>query len=156
MYLYDVQPRGEVETEVLFEEDGTIKEVAPEGDAKEEVFEVPYNLRRLRHSLEDLNTSHRAVGDDMWSRQRLLEQSVYDVAVERLKHEHEMLEKLARPTGIINKSLRSLMWEWHQKLADRLQDDISVLVKDEAELSAQHQYICFSFVNMVCNSHVNK
>ena len=122
---------------MLFNKDGSIKEVPPEGDANEEVYEVPFNLRRLRINLDKLSTTHRALGDDLWARQRLLEQSVYDVAVERLKHEHEALEKLQRPTGIYAKSLRALMWEWHQKLTKRLEDDISVLVKEDAEPHGQ-------------------
>jgi DNA-directed RNA polymerase len=134
-----------VETEVQFAEDGTVNEAPPEGDPNEEVYEVPYNLRRLRFNLDKLNTTHLALGDDLWARQRLLEQSVYDVAVERLKHEHETLEKLQRPTGIYNKSLRVLMWEWHQKLSKRLEDDISVLVKEEAVPGTLHFLPCIEF-----------
>lgn len=128
-----LQPRGQVETEVQFDPDGTVREVAPVGDAKEEVYEVPYNLRQLRSSLGKLNSTHKALGDDLWARQRLLEQSVYDVAVERLKHEHETLDKLQRSSTLGDKSLRALMWDWHQKLSKRLEDDISVLVQEEAQ-----------------------
>ena len=94
---------------------------------------MPYNLRQLRTNLNKLSATHRALGDDLWARQRLLEQSVYDVAVERLKHEHETLEKLQRSSSLGDKPLRVLMWDWHQKLSKRLEDDISVLVQEEAQ-----------------------
>lgn len=126
------QPRGEVETEVQFDDDGSIREITPVGDAKEQVYEVPYNLRQLRTNLNKLSASHRTLGDDLWARQRLLEQSVYDVAVERLRHEHETLEKIKRSSSLGDKPLRALMWDWHQKLSKRLEDDISVLVQEES------------------------
>jgi DNA-directed RNA polymerase, mitochondrial len=128
-----LQPRGQVETEVQFDVDGTVREISPVGDAKEEVYEVPYNLRQLRSSLSKLGATHKALGDDLWARQRLLEQSVYDVAVERLRHEHETLDRLQRSSTLGGKPLRALMWDWHQKLSKRLEDDITVLVQEEAQ-----------------------
>lgn len=128
-----LQPRGQVETEVQFGDDGSIRELTPTGDAKEEVYEVPYNLRQLRTNLNRLSATHRALGDDLWARQRLLEQSVYDVAVERLKHEHEVMEKLNRASTLGGKPLRELMWDWHQKLSKRLEDDIIILKEEEAQ-----------------------
>ncbi|KAF8591711.1 DNA/RNA polymerase [Ramaria rubella] len=118
---------------VRLREDGTVLEVPAEGDGSEEVYEVPYNLRKLRANLNKLNATHKTLGDDLWARQQLLEQSVYDIAVERLKHEHENLEKLQLSTPLGGKPLRALMWDWHQKLTKRLEDDIGVLVKEEAQ-----------------------
>ncbi|KAF8520293.1 hypothetical protein JB92DRAFT_2828183 [Gautieria morchelliformis] len=137
-HLKDVPPvkpvlPGKVETEIQFGDDGFVREVSPQGDVKEEVFEVPYNLRRLRTNLNKLGASHRVLGENLWARQRLLGQSVYDVAVERLKHEHETLEKLQRSSTLGGKALRALMWDWHQKLTKRIEDDISVLVQEEAQ-----------------------
>ncbi|KIJ34927.1 hypothetical protein M422DRAFT_80735, partial [Sphaerobolus stellatus SS14] len=66
-------------------------------------------------------------------RQQMLEQSVYDVAVERLRHEHEQLEKIQGTTRLTAKPLRAMMWEWHQKLSKRLFDDVSVLIEEEAK-----------------------
>ncbi|KAF8482192.1 hypothetical protein JB92DRAFT_3085829 [Gautieria morchelliformis] len=119
-----LRPPGEVETELQFGDDGFVGEVSPQANVKEEVFEVPYNLRRLRTNLNKLGASHRALGENLWARQRLLEQSVYDVAVEPLKHEHETLEKLQRSSTLGGKALHALM---------RIEDDISVLVQEEAQ-----------------------
>ncbi|GJJ10389.1 hypothetical protein Clacol_004615 [Clathrus columnatus] len=127
-----LRPRGKVETEVQLSEDGSFTEVEPQGDAKEIVYEVPYNLRRLRQTLSKVTAANRTLGDDLWARQQLLEQSVYDVAVDRLKHEHETLEKLQNNSSSLGgRSLRAMMWDWHQKLSTRLQDDIRVLVEEE-------------------------
>lgn len=131
-----MQPRGDVELEVKITEDGRYEEIQPVGDVKEEVYEVPYNLRQLRQSLQRMTTAHRTLGDNLFARQQILEQSAYDVAVERLKHEHEQLEKLQGNARLHGRPLRALMWDWHQKLWVRLEEDIRVLVQEEAESGA--------------------
>lgn len=113
-------------------EDGRYEQVEPVGDSKEEVYEVPYNLRQLRQSLERLSTAHRALGDNLFARQQILEQSAYDVAVDRLKHEHEQLEKLGN-ARLHTRPLRALMWDWHQKLTARLEQDVGALIQEEAD-----------------------
>lgn len=123
-------------------------EVEPQGDAKEQVYEVPYNLRRLRATLNRVKAANRTLGEDLWARQQLLEQSVYDVAVDRLKHEHETLEKLQNKSSSLGgRSLRAMMWDWHQKLTMRLQDDVRVLVQEETQSRE-----CLYFVS-VCFFH---
>ncbi|KAF8519384.1 DNA/RNA polymerase [Hysterangium stoloniferum] len=123
--------REAVENEIVIEDDGSYTEVKPSGDGKQEVLEIPYNIWRLRDSLKNIGTTHKTLGDDLRARQQLMEQSVYDVAVDRLKHEHQLLEKI-KTSNLGTKSLRALMWDWHQKLVKRLQDDITVLVQEEA------------------------
>ncbi|KAF8578733.1 DNA/RNA polymerase [Ramaria rubella] len=148
-----LRPRRQVENEVRFEEDGSVLEVPAEGDGSEEVYEVPYNLRKLRANLNKLNATHKTLGDDLWARQQLLEQSVYDIAVERLKHEHDNLDKLQLSTPLGGKPLRALMWDWHQKLTKRLEDDIGVLVKEETQTTTTGRGIQFlrlgSFVSLL-------
>ena len=83
--------------------------------------------------MQKLNTTHRTLGDDLYARQQLLEQSIYEVAVERLQHEHEQLQKIQGNSGLAARPLRALMWDWHQKLSTRFEEDIRILIQEEAE-----------------------
>lgn len=70
-------------------------------------------------------------GDNL-SRQKLLEASVYDVAVERLKHQAQKLEDLGLGNkGLEHADLKGWMWNWHQKLQVRLKAEVADLVAQE-------------------------
>lgn len=71
--------------------------------------------------------------DDVLARQKLLEESVYEDATERLKHQAEVFDKLGLGDGSLNGShLQGWMWDWHQKLQRRLKSEIeNVLLKEE-------------------------
>jgi len=90
-----------------------------------ESTEIPFNLDNLRRHLADVNFARRVLPEDVTARQKLLEESVYDVAVNRLKHESEVFADLGVSGGKVRDAdLRRWMWEWHNKLSDRLQDEI--------------------------------
>ncbi|KAF8550661.1 hypothetical protein OG21DRAFT_1487603 [Imleria badia] len=55
------------------------------------VEEIPFNLDNPRKHLAQVTLARRVLPEDVASRQKLLEASVYDVAVERLKHEAKKL-----------------------------------------------------------------
>jgi len=57
---------------------------------------------------------------------------VYEEATERLKHQAELFDKL----GLVDGSLKGLhlqrwMWDWHQKLQNRLKSEIAEVIKSE-------------------------
>jgi DNA-directed RNA polymerase len=94
--------------------------------------EVPFNLNNLRKHLAQVAFARRVLPEDVAARQKLLEESVYDVAVERLRHQSEIFESL----GLDNQGLRQVvlqrwMWDWHEKLLPRLEAEIKQIVKEE-------------------------
>ncbi|THV02643.1 DNA/RNA polymerase [Dendrothele bispora CBS 962.96] len=102
-----------------------VKSASSEEDAnkpKEPTYEVPFNLSNLRRHLARISFARRILPDDVVSRQKLLEESVYDVAVARLKHESEIFEDLGldKEEKLRNPDLRRWMWDWHCKLEERL------------------------------------
>ena len=109
-------------------EDGTIV-------PQDAVEEIPFNLDNLRKHLAKVTLARRVLPEDVAARQKLLEESVYDVAVERLKRESELFDEL----GLGNPSLRRVdlqrwMWDWHQKLSAHLQVEIAKIISTEAKL----------------------
>lgn len=63
--------------------------------------------------------------EDVAARQKLLEDTVYETAMDRLKHESDVFEQLGLDTGHMRQpDLRRWMWDWHTKLQERLQEEI--------------------------------
>ncbi|KAI0052454.1 DNA/RNA polymerase [Auriscalpium vulgare] len=114
----------------------TKKVTSPDGSLSEsDVTEVPFNLEVLRKHLAHVSLARRVLPEDVAARQKLLEESVYEVAVERLRRQAEHFEELGLSSaGLKQVDLQQWMWEWHQKLQVRLKEDLAVLVKDEARL----------------------
>jgi len=77
-----------------------------------------------------MNDTRRILFEDALARQRQLEKSAYDVALERLQTQAERLESF----GIMNpalktNSLQTWMWTWHQKLRSRIEQEITSAAK---------------------------
>jgi DNA-directed RNA polymerase, mitochondrial len=111
-------------------QDGTpqASETAPE-------YEVPFNLNNLRKHLAQMALARRVLPEDVAARQKLLEETVYDVAVERWKHQSELFEELGLGnTGLKQPDLQRWMWDWHQKLRRRLEAEIKDVVAHEKDL----------------------
>ncbi|KAG7096404.1 hypothetical protein E1B28_003847 [Marasmius oreades] len=107
------------------QESGTDQHAEPE-------YEVPFNLANLRRHLAEVSLARRVLPEDVVSRQKMLEESVYDTAVERLQHEATVLEDLGLDNNSLRQpDLRRWMWEWHAKLKVRLAEEIRNI--DEAE-----------------------
>ncbi|KAL4063046.1 hypothetical protein V8B97DRAFT_2026531 [Scleroderma yunnanense] len=107
---------------------------------QEAAEEVPFNLDNLRKNLAKVTLARRVLPEDVAARQKLLEESVYDVAVERLKHESELFDDL----GLGNPSLRRAglqkwMWDWHQKLTAQLESEIARILSTETTQSKSTQ-----------------
>ena len=95
--------------------------------------EVPFNLDILRKHLAHVSLARRVLSEDLAARQKLLEDSVFDVAVQRMRRQAEVLKELGLGDSILKKQdLQLWMWQWHQLLQDRLRDDIAQLIKEES------------------------
>ena len=107
------------------------------GEVPENDSDVPFNLQTLRRHLSQVVLARRALSEDVALRQKMLEQSVYNVAVERMKHQAEQMDSLGLPSkGLQSNDLRGWMWKWHQKLQTRIQAEVENLVIEELVLGA--------------------
>jgi DNA-directed RNA polymerase, mitochondrial len=71
----------------------------------------------FRKHLGQLILTHCVLPEDIFTRQKLLEDSVYEVATEKLKCQAEIFEELGIGDNCLNNShLQCWMWDWHQKL----------------------------------------
>ncbi|KAG0702802.1 hypothetical protein DFH29DRAFT_982201 [Suillus ampliporus] len=115
-------------SEEIVDEDGN---VIP-AQAQEE---VPFNLNNLRNHLAQVTLARRVLPEDLASRQKLLEESVYDVAVERLRHEAKLFDELGLGNRELHRvDLQKWMWDWHQKLKARLEAEIKEIIAAEAKI----------------------
>ena len=95
--------------------------------------EVPFNLDILRKHLAHVSLARRVLSEDLAARQKLLEDSVYDVAVQRMRRQAELFKELGLGDSVLRQpDLQLWMWQWHQLLQTRLKDDIDLLIKEEA------------------------
>ncbi|KAF8841664.1 DNA/RNA polymerase [Paxillus ammoniavirescens] len=96
--------------------------------------EVPFNLDNLRKHLGQIRLARRVLPEDVAARQKLLEESVYDVAVERLRHEAAVFDDLGLGNpGLRRADLQRWMWDWHQKLTSRLETEIAEIIAAESK-----------------------
>jgi DNA-directed RNA polymerase len=109
----------------ILNEDGT-----PSGETE---TEIPFNLDILRKHLAHVSLARRVLSEDLASRQKLVEDSVYDVAVQRMRRQAELFKELGLGDSVLKKQdLQLWMWQWHQHLQARLKEDIALLIKEEA------------------------
>lgn len=112
--------------------------------------EVPFNLEVLRKHLGRLALARRVLPDDAATRQKLLEDSVYEEATERLKHQAEIFDKLGLGDGGLNNShLQSWMWDWHKKLQRRLKSEIPEVIKEESLVEGKNKIGLGPFLSLV-------
>lgn len=105
-------------------EDGT-----PSGETE---TEIPFNLDILRKHLAHVSLARRVLSEDLAARQKLVEDSVYDVAVQRMRRQAELFKELGLGDSVLKtQDLQLWMWQWHQLLQARLKEDIERLVKEE-------------------------
>ena len=102
--------------------------------------EIPFNLDLLRKHLAHVSLARRVLSEDYAARQKLLEDSVYDVAVQRMRRQVELFKELGLDDGVLKKpDLQLWMWEWHQLLQARLKTDIPDLVANEVPVKKTTQ-----------------
>lgn len=114
---------------------GSDTELEEEGEQEE--MEIPFNLDNLRRHLADVTLARRVLPEDVSARQKLLEESVYEVAVERLKHQADIFAELGLGnSALLAPDLRQWMWEWHTKLNARLEVEIKNIMKVEDAMTS--------------------
>ena len=106
---------------------------APSGETE---TVIPFNLDILRKHLADVYLARRVLSEDLAARQKLVEDSVYDVAVQRMRRQAELFKDLGLGDSVLKtQDLQLWMWQWHQLLQARLKEDIALLVKSESSQS---------------------
>lgn len=92
--------------------------------------EVPFNLDILRKHLSRFTLARRVLSEDLAARQKLVEDSVYDVAIQRMRRQAEVFKELGLGDSVLKKQdLQLWMWQWHQLLQARLKNDIPLVIK---------------------------
>ncbi|CCA72321.1 related to RPO41-DNA-directed RNA polymerase, mitochondrial [Serendipita indica DSM 11827] len=102
-----------------------------------EVFETPFNLETLKSNLEMIVQSRKTIPDDVLLRQKQLEETAYDAALARMKHEAELFEKMQMGTNFNRRSLQAWMWDWQVQTTPYLQERIKELEIEEVEEQAR-------------------
>jgi DNA-directed RNA polymerase, mitochondrial len=98
-------------------------------------MEVPFNLDNVRRHLAEVCFARKVLPEDIAARQKLLEESVYEVAVSRLRKESETFEKLGIKDGQFRDAgLKKLLWEWHVSLKAKLETLIPQIKEEESHV----------------------
>ncbi|KAF8153987.1 hypothetical protein B0H34DRAFT_661867 [Crassisporium funariophilum] len=106
--------------------------VSEDGETVKEEPEVPFNLDSLRRHLANVTEARQVLDADVHARQRHLEASVYELAVEQLQHRAQVFEEKGLDNGILSHSeLQHWMWKWHVALQARLTVEIGRISKAE-------------------------
>lgn len=93
---------------------------------------IPFNLDSLRRHLSDITEARLVLDANVHARQRHLEASVYDLAVEMLEHQHKTMEEKGLATGrLFHAELQHLMWQWHLALQGRIRTEIERIISEE-------------------------
>ncbi|KAF7331179.1 DNA-directed RNA polymerase [Mycena sanguinolenta] len=107
----------------------------PEANPVMKNGEVPFNLLTLRKHLSRVALARRVLPTDVNARQKLLEDSVYEAAKERLAKQHAVFHELGLDdNSLLRPDLQRWMWQWHQKLKDRLETEIKAIAANELHI----------------------
>jgi DNA-directed RNA polymerase len=88
--------------------------------------------------LASVHLARRALPQDAVSRQKLLEESVWDVARERMRQQSEIFAQLGIDNGALKSNvLQAWMWGWHVKLVERLDAEIGDIIRTEKKWDTQ-------------------
>ncbi|KAI0270564.1 DNA/RNA polymerase [Gloeopeniophorella convolvens] len=127
---------------LLMNEDGT--------STGETQTEVPFNLDTLRKHLAHVSLARRVLAEDLAARQKVLEDSVYDVSVQRMRRQAEIFQKIGLGGSALKQpDLQLWMWQWHQQLHARLKEDIALLRKQEESTKTKPQQRLVPFLSLI-------
>ncbi|KAF8637123.1 hypothetical protein AX17_003027 [Amanita inopinata Kibby_2008] len=113
-------------------------------------YEIPFNLDNLRRHLTEVNLARRVLPEDVAARQKLLEESVYDVAVQRMKHQADLFAELGLgDASLMQADLQRWMWEWHIKLKNRLEQEIKNIADIESKKRTSNGNILTPYLCLV-------
>ena len=95
---------------------------------------MPFNLESLRTHLRGFTEARKMLDNDLMTRQRHLETSMYELALEQLKYRAEKLKEQGLDDGhhLQNRSIQSWMWTWHTRLQARLEEEIATVQRNAA------------------------
>ena len=118
---------------------------------KEDIqYEIPFNLDNLRRHLAQVNLARRVLPEDVAARQKLLEESVYEVAVERMKHDADRFAELGLGDGgLMQADLQRWMWDWHTKLKQRLEAEIKKIAALEGSKKMSPGAVLSPYLHLV-------
>lgn len=101
---------------------------------------TPFNLLNLRANMTELIAARQHLLTNPLSRQKLVEESAIEDARDRLEHGFERLEQ--QGLGNINltkkKSIQKWMWEWHNALIPRLEEEIKAVLAHEEKIRREY------------------
>ncbi|KXN82382.1 DNA-directed RNA polymerase, mitochondrial [Leucoagaricus sp. SymC.cos] len=110
--------------------------------------EVPFNITQLRRHLTEVNQTRRVLPEDVMARQKHLEKSAYDVALERLQQQNATFEEIGLANPALNNStLQKWMWDWHCKLRVRIEKEIAEITKKEKDYRPPSSTKRFEFLS---------
>jgi DNA-directed RNA polymerase, mitochondrial len=93
--------------------------------------EVAFNIANLRKHLGQATLARNTLSDDIAARQKLLEQSVYADARERMEQSQEEMKALNLGPRLQHVDLQKWMWQWHSQLREKLKADIQAVIEEE-------------------------
>ncbi|KAJ3514954.1 hypothetical protein NLJ89_g2072 [Agrocybe chaxingu] len=103
--------------------------------------EVPFNLSAMRRHLSDVVEARKMLDQDLNARQKHLEASVYDLALEHLEHRAKVFSEkgLGQNQHLLDSELQKWMWTWHLRFVERLKVEVAKMdrsrVKDVKEIA---------------------
>ncbi|KAJ7206038.1 DNA/RNA polymerase [Mycena pura] len=122
---------GEAHSLAVDDTEEAVPEVRPV--VKESDRTVPFNLSTLRKHLARVALARRVLPTDVNARQKLLEDSVYDAAKERMARQHEVFERIGiQDNSLLQPDLQRWMWQWHLLLTERLEKEIKAIATSES------------------------
>jgi len=112
----------------------TVTKTSEGGEIQQEDFEVPFNLDVLRRNLNNFILERQLLPDDVMRRQKLLEDSAYDNALERYRHEAEVFKSLNMSGNLGDRSLQAWAWDWYKSTVPELERVILEIEKAEKKM----------------------
>ncbi|KAF8890704.1 hypothetical protein BD779DRAFT_1438161 [Infundibulicybe gibba] len=140
---------GVPEVQPVMRKKGPGDEIETDVDEEPEL-EIPFNLDNLRRHLAEVTLARRVLPEDVAARQKLLEESVYDVAVERLKHQADLFAELGLGNNsLMQADLQRWMWDWHTKLKVRLEQEIKAIMVAEKRRELRPSVLLSPYLSLV-------
>ncbi|KAG6371386.1 DNA-directed RNA polymerase N-terminal-domain-containing protein [Boletus reticuloceps] len=129
----------------IIDEDGNVVLSSP-------AEEIPFNLDNLRKHLAQVTLARCVLPEDVAACQKLLEVSVYDVTVERLKHKAKVFDEMGlghMGLGLRCPDLQIWMWDWHQKLRSHLETEVADIIAAKAKQTRERTTCLGPFLSLV-------
>ncbi|KAF8902625.1 hypothetical protein CPB84DRAFT_1775848 [Gymnopilus junonius] len=96
--------------------------------------QVPYSLDGLRRHLAQVTEARNFLHKDINARQKHLESSVYELAVESLQHQQEVFSEKGIDNGNLkDHKLRGWMWDWHVRLREQVKLEIEKIDQEDTK-----------------------